>query len=71
MTDQITSPQIEAPSQRQPRAKTNTNFLANIFEFASEVINSAERSFLDLLLESPNYIQTVQNAIGRNLNITI
>ncbi len=26
-------------------------------------------SFLDLLLESPNYIQTVQNAIGRNLNI--
>jgi tetratricopeptide (TPR) repeat protein len=26
-------------------------------------------SFLDLLLESPNYIQTVQNSIDRNLNI--
>lgn len=26
-------------------------------------------SFLDLLLQSPNYIQTVQNSINRNLNI--
>ena len=37
------------PVPQKKAAQRNTNFLADGFEFISEVINSAERSFLDLL----------------------
>lgn len=37
------------PVTQRKAAQRNTNFLADGFEFISEVINSAERSFLDLL----------------------
>ena len=51
---EFTDPQPEQFTQPQPARKArpaqrNTNFLADGFEFISEVINSAERSFLDLL----------------------
>lgn len=55
MTEQNETPQPEQFTQPQPARKAkpaqprNTNFLADGFEFISEVINSAERSFLDLL----------------------
>ena len=49
MTEQTTQPEQAQQYTRQPKAKASTNFLASIFEFISDVINSAERSFLDLL----------------------
>lgn len=54
MSEQNEIPQPEQFTQPQPirkakPAQRNTNFLADGFEFVSEVINSAERSFLDLL----------------------
>ena len=46
--EQFTQPQPQ-PARKARPAQRNTNFLADGFEFISEVINSAERSFLDLL----------------------
>ena len=47
--EQFTQPQPQPARKAKPAKPRNTNFLAEGFEFISEVINSAERSFLDLL----------------------
>ena len=47
--EQFTQPQPQPARKVKPAQPRNTNFLADGFEFISEVINSAERSFLDLL----------------------
>jgi hypothetical protein len=47
--EQVPTFQPQPARKAKPAQPRNTNFLADGFEFVSEVINSAERSFLDLL----------------------
>ncbi len=46
---QPAAPALRPVTQTKKTSQRNTKFLAEGFEFISEVINSAERSFLDLL----------------------